>query len=535
MDRGGGRAEGDRTARRPAGRRPPRDEPRDARSSLERFKANSPETWFVLKMSAAALLVALFHPVLSWLAVPLLIVTTLLTPVVLFGWSAATGRRVLDIARDHLTLFPVMVDAKPGQKEDFTPWATYGVIAFNGLVFLAQNHPQVPASFIGDNLLFVPRNPTPWNMVPGLFASIALHADFWHLFWNMAFFWPVAVEVERRTGSRALLVAYVLSGLAGNVVQAGVYQFSLGRVARGLGSSGAVYGIMGVYAVRCYNRTMVFPVPLIGPLVYLRLELNAILVLCFYFLQSYQQGMRILAGGTSRIGHWAHFGGMCTGILVALGRRLGEDAVREKRLTLGERAAAGGLESLDDGEGEEALRAVLAREPGNLDALVHMAHLTSNLGHVRPAAEEPEQPTPDRMPFRVARASLTAKLVPTREGERWYREALRRLPAKDPRAASLFREFVTIYRGVLEPGLHYRLAGSLAQAGDRETASRALELLLEHPELAPAHREQALVQQMRLLADLGYGEAMRGAAQQLLEDFPESRHAASAREHLGGA
>jgi membrane associated rhomboid family serine protease/TolA-binding protein len=487
-------------------------------------------------MAAAAILLAWCRPLFTGIFASLIlfVVLPLLAPTIMIIWSIASGRPVRDLVREHLTLFPVLVDARPHEKDDFIPWATYGLVLFNVLAFVAQNNPSVPLGFVNDNLLFVPMDPKPWNMVVGLFTGMALHANLMHLVGNMAFLWPVASAVERRTGSRTLLVAYVLSGLAGNVLQAGVFHFFYWREAHGLGASGAVFGIMGVYAVRCYHRTIAFPVPILGSLVFFRLELNAIMVMGLYFLQSYQLGMRILAGGSSRTGHWAHFGGMCVGILVALGRRLGSDAVREKRLELGENAAARGLASQDAGEGEEALRAVLSREPGNLDALVHMAHLTSRAGHRGPGEDgdggERYGPARPRLQF----AHLTDQLVATREGARWYREALRRLPSKDPRAAALFREFVTVYQETLEPGLHYRLAGLLAQTGDRDAASRALELLLASPGLPDGSREQALVQQVRLLAALGHAEAAQGLAQQLLEDFPESRHAAVARTFLQG-
>lgn len=102
-----------------------------------------------------------------------------------------------------------------------------------------------------------------WRLVTHAF----LHADFWHILFNMLFLWWFGSELEEMYGSKEFLAFYlvgVLAGAAGFLLHGTVNE----RVyeAPALGASGAVTAVMLLFAIHFPHRTIllmfVIPVPI---------------------------------------------------------------------------------------------------------------------------------------------------------------------------------------------------------------------------------------------------------------------------------
>lgn len=99
----------------------------------------------------------------------------------------------------------------------------------------------------------------PWQLVTYMF----MHADFWHLLFNMLFgLWMFGMEVEHTWGSRKFLFFYLLCGVAAGVSQlifAPILEPSSTRDMFGngiptIGASGAVYGVLLAFGMLFPDR-----------------------------------------------------------------------------------------------------------------------------------------------------------------------------------------------------------------------------------------------------------------------------------------
>jgi len=155
----------------------------------------------------------------------------------------------------------------------------------------------------------------PWQLITYQF----LHADFWHILFNMFFgLWMFGMEVEHVMGSRRFLIFYLTCG-----VVAGLSQLFLAPVLEPtsiisryggpvptVGASGAVYGVLVAFGVMFPDRYI---------FLYFLLPIKA-----KYFVA----GLIILGvlsvGGQSAVANLAHLGGALAGylFLLYLGRRV---------------------------------------------------------------------------------------------------------------------------------------------------------------------------------------------------------------------
>jgi membrane associated rhomboid family serine protease len=352
------------------------------------------------------------------------------------------------------------------------------------------------------HLVFLPHQPTPWNVPLSAVTAMFLHGDTGHLWGNMLFLWAVGTVVERRIGWRPFLVAYLGTGIAAGLVAAAVPWLLTGITQHGLGASGAISGIMGVFAVRCYFKTMVFPIPLLGifSLVIpfnVKLHVNSLVVITLFFLADLSGGIDQVSGsGFSAVGHWAHLGGMVAGFGLAMWLSLGSAAAQERHLDIGGSAAEAGIGVK---AGRESLQRVLEKEPENPEALLSLARLES-------------------------------RHHPSDEGRLAYEKCIEVLgPVDPPRAAEVFREGSARYRIAVEPQLQYRLSAHLFRMGDLELASRSLESLVEGTATPPDVAEKALFQLGRIYELMGLAEAARDAYRRYADTYPDSHVAEKAR------
>jgi membrane associated rhomboid family serine protease len=133
----------------------------------------------------------------------------------------------------------------------------------------------------------------PW----GVFTYMFVHGGFMHLFFNMLalFFFGPALEV--RWGSREFLKYYAIAGLGGVAMS---FLFAPQAV---IGASAAVYGVMLAFAMNWPNTPIyiwgIFPV-------------QAKWLVGFLFVASVLSAFGGAGGG---VAHFAHLGGLVTGLL----------------------------------------------------------------------------------------------------------------------------------------------------------------------------------------------------------------------------
>ena len=157
---------------------------------------------------------------------------------------------------------------------------------------------------------------------PGLafrvFFSMFLHGGFAHLLGNMLYLWIFGDNVEDRMGHGRYLVFYLLCGWL--ATYAHVFADASSRLPS-IGASGAIAGVLGAYFV-LYPRARVvvaWPPPLLFflPL----MQLPALLVLGFWFVQQFLFGLFSLGAATADTGgvaFWAHAGGFLAGLVLVI-------------------------------------------------------------------------------------------------------------------------------------------------------------------------------------------------------------------------
>ena len=148
---------------------------------------------------------------------------------------------------------------------------------------------------------------------PELLSHMFLHAGFMHLFGNMFFLLAVGFLVERTFGSGAYLAAYLLAGMGGAAFD---FIFTPDRLIAGSGASGAVSGLMGMYAVLFWTRPIRFFYFLF--VIFGFAQLPAIILLPLWVGEQLYQ---LFAYPHSNINYLAHVGGLVTGAAIALGVR----------------------------------------------------------------------------------------------------------------------------------------------------------------------------------------------------------------------
>jgi len=146
-----------------------------------------------------------------------------------------------------------------------------------------------------------------------LFGHMFLHGGLGHLLGNMFFLFAVGFLVEATLGRGTFLAAYLLSGLGAAGFD---FLFDPGSLLPGIGASGAIAGLMGMYAVLYWTRRVRFFYFLIVYFDYV--SLPAIVLLPLWLLNELYQ---LMAYSNSGVNYLAHLGGLCSGALIGFGAR----------------------------------------------------------------------------------------------------------------------------------------------------------------------------------------------------------------------
>ncbi|MGB6335377.1 MAG: rhomboid family intramembrane serine protease [Thermoanaerobaculia bacterium] len=453
----------------------------------------SPEYAYALKALAVAAAVAFARQALAPLSTfALYFVLPIFFLPVLLAWSASTGESVLGLVRRNITLIPAPQTENLSAREEI-PRGTSTLILLNIVAFIATLI-MLGSSMYGTlgDLVYPPLGSRSLVHPMSLLTSMFLHADLSHLGGNMVFLLGVGTVLEKRVGTLKFLSLYFLTGALGSIVSTMIYQATWGEV-HSLGASGAISGIMGVVAVRCYATRMVWPIPIFGLLpISIKIRMSSLVLMGMFFFRDLGAGVEQLDGArVDNVGHWAHLAGMVSGIVVALLLRMGQEALEEKRITTG-------ILSLEEGiglaEGEDSLRAAVAANPQNLEAKLALARMKSRRRGERSA-----------------------------EAARLYQDVMARAITADPElAATAFLEYLSKYRLLLDLSLQLRLSLLLYRLRDLCGAARGLQLLADSTATPPDIREMAVFRCARIFDEMGREDIARYYYRCFAALFPRS-------------
>lgn len=175
---------------------------------------------------------------------------------------------------------------------DFPITVSQGLLGLNILMYGIQVLTKDAITVWGAKVNQLILNGQYWRLITPAF----FHGNLMHLAVNCYSLYNIAPALERLTGKKRLVVAYLVAAVAGNV--ASFY----GSPAPSLGASGAVFGLGGALAMYFYQNKSIY-----GK----RSD---------YVLKQLWQTLLInMAYGFAnpRIDNWGHFGGLVGGALVA--------------------------------------------------------------------------------------------------------------------------------------------------------------------------------------------------------------------------
>jgi len=150
----------------------------------------------------------------------------------------------------------------------------------------------------------------PWTIVSNLF----IHGGFLHILGNMLFLALLGMPFEDRIGRKRFAIIYFGTGIFANLFDASITLFLHGAGSEaamtiGVGASGAIFGIMGAFAI-LYPRD---EIPMIlGPLFLQRVPVY-IAALGYAFFEIFAASV----SPQDHIGHIAHVGGFISGLVFA--------------------------------------------------------------------------------------------------------------------------------------------------------------------------------------------------------------------------
>jgi membrane associated rhomboid family serine protease len=160
--------------------------------------------------------------------------------------------------------------------------------------------------YAAENMIaFSPVDLTDPARIYTVLTSMFAHANLLHLMFNVLGLVLIGMVFEQRIGTRPFILLFLLSGLAGTLVFAGIH-WSNGMFFV-LGASGAISGVLGAFA-RLYPKERMSMLIMFIPLPPLPIwTIVGIFVLIQLFL----------IPTSSEIAYEAHLGGLAAGILLA--------------------------------------------------------------------------------------------------------------------------------------------------------------------------------------------------------------------------
>ena len=222
-----------------------------------------------------------------------------------------------------------------------------------------------------------------------LFSHMFIHANIFHLIFNMLFLWLVGCNIEDTWSWKVFLGLYLVSGVAACLLHAAVYPSSIMPL---VGASGAIAGIMGAFMIRHYKTKirfayffwLIFVPPIFGSF-----AIYAGIALPIWFIMQIISAKWSVETGTA---HYAHIGGFIFGAAIGIGMKfLGiekkyvapmvEDSFEKLKMSNKMKEVYRKMDINDTAGALPLLLAVLDEEPLNFDAPLILARIYYEKGH----------------------------------------------------------------------------------------------------------------------------------------------------------
>jgi membrane associated rhomboid family serine protease len=143
-----------------------------------------------------------------------------------------------------------------------------------------------------------------------------LHGDLFHIVINCLMIWMIGKPIEEALGKRRMLSLYLISGIAGGVIQCALAWTDINPTGGVVGASAGVFGLIAAFAVLQWNREMTILLMFIIP-VRIRAKYLLIALAVIGFLGVLTQRQVIESSG-ALVAHGAHLGGLLGGVLFIL-------------------------------------------------------------------------------------------------------------------------------------------------------------------------------------------------------------------------
>lgn len=222
-----------------------------------------------------------------------------------------------------------------------------------------------------------------------LFSHMFIHANIFHLIFNMLFLWLVGCNIEDTWSWKVFLGLYLISGAIACLLHAAVYPSSNMPL---VGASGAIAGIMGAFMIRHYKTKirfayffwLIFVPPIFGSF-----AIYAGIALPIWFVMQILSARWSVEAGTA---YYAHIGGFIFGAVVGMSMRfLGiekkyvapmvEDSFEKLKMSPKMKEVYKKMDINDTAGAIPLLLAVLDEEPMNFDAPLILARIYYEKGH----------------------------------------------------------------------------------------------------------------------------------------------------------
>jgi membrane associated rhomboid family serine protease len=185
------------------------------------------------------------------------------------------------------------------------PLVVWGLIGVNLLVMLLlAGRSEAELEAVRRAWGFDPAHFRPHTLITHMFV----HQGWMHLFGNMLFLWIFGDNVESRLGHVGFLAAYLGTGIAA----IGAHALLAGGP--GVGASGAVTGVMGLYFVACPGARVRLLLWFFVIVYVLVVPARALMVVWIVL----QDVLPLLVQRADGVGHWAHLGGFVAGVFLML-------------------------------------------------------------------------------------------------------------------------------------------------------------------------------------------------------------------------
>lgn len=378
------------------------------------------------------------------------------------------------------------------------PLVTILLVVFNAIIYY-----RVPYSSAQMGM-FMPYGDPSWLQIGlSVFTSAFLHGSQRHLLFNMLFLWIFGNAVEQRVGSVRFAALYMLLVVASNLIMAALFFMHPPEIVQDFsklhscGASGAISGVMGLFAVRCFFARIRYTVPfLFIPHLSVPVRMHALVLIGFFFALDVH-GYKLLYLGKTHVNYWAHVGGylagMAMGYLLGLHREASSDSIGEKARVLAR-------DQFRRVEAAERYREILENDPRDLTALTFLLEYS-----------------------RTFDEHLAAS---------YYRRLMTVfIDSGMPRAAELYRTSPPIYAGELGGGQLLRLGLHFKRNADLLNARRCLEKATHQDGPWEA---KAMLLLSEVFDAMGSCDRCRSILREICRRFPDSGFAREAAGRLGG-